>query len=303
MAPMETYSASSNSVAQGQHVSIPVLDTHVTGTLWLPFLQEPRPSAPIGLAVINSATATPQKFYSTLAQYLNTRGLAVVTYDYRGTGESGDPRDFKHVRMRDWMSQDVPSVVQWAQSRVPDVQTYVIGHSIGGHAITLGYGMQGVDKGVIMAAHLASTKSIEDTSERLRVAAILGVVGPTLGRVLGYVPGKKMNLGEDITTAAMLEWSSWSKKPNYFFDDPTMNAISRASSVEVPTLVVGATDDPWASPRQVRALTKYMNQDSVTYRSFSPSELGVKTVGHHGLARRNVGEVAWKEIADWLLES
>jgi predicted alpha/beta hydrolase len=38
--------------------------------------------------LINSATAVPRKIYRGFAGYLAQRGCAVLTYDYRGTGDS-----------------------------------------------------------------------------------------------------------------------------------------------------------------------------------------------------------------------
>jgi len=38
--------------------------------------------------LINSATAVPRKVYRGFAGYLAGRGCAVLTYDYRGTGDS-----------------------------------------------------------------------------------------------------------------------------------------------------------------------------------------------------------------------
>ena len=38
--------------------------------------------------LINSATAVPRKVYRGFAGYLARRGAAVLTYDYRGTGDS-----------------------------------------------------------------------------------------------------------------------------------------------------------------------------------------------------------------------
>ena len=37
--------------------------------------------------LINSATAVPRKLYRGFAGYLAKRGCAVLTYDYRGTGD------------------------------------------------------------------------------------------------------------------------------------------------------------------------------------------------------------------------
>src|SRR5258707_15784671 len=63
--------------------------------------------APAGAVLINSATAVPRKIYRGFAAYLASQGIAVVTYDYRGTGGSrpASLRGF-NVRIADWAAPD-----------------------------------------------------------------------------------------------------------------------------------------------------------------------------------------------------
>lgn len=280
--------------ATTESVSIPVGPDAIAGTVWLPR------AAPAGVVTVHPATATPGRFYRGLAEYITGRGLAAVTYDYRGTCASGDPRDFRSTRMRDWMGTDVPAVAQWVGHRFAGVPATAIRHSIGGHALTLGYGTEHLDRFALVSSHIASTKQIERPVERARVRTILNVLGPTLSSALGYMPGKRLGLGEDIPAAAMLEWGRWTRLPRYFFDDPTMNAEERAATVHLPVLAVGASDDPWGSPAQVDALTDNLVNSPVERRTYAPGELGVDRIGHHGLMRRSTGQRAWPALVDWL---
>ena len=68
------------------------------------------------VVVVRPATATPQRFYAGFAEAIAARGAATITYDYRGTGRSGDPRRLRHLGMRNWMSEDVPAVAGWTAS-------------------------------------------------------------------------------------------------------------------------------------------------------------------------------------------
>lgn len=288
---------SSASASSTERLGISVGGDTIAGTLWRPA------SVPTGVVIVNPATATPERFYSTFVEYLTSRGLAAVTYDYRGTGASGSPRDHKQLRMRDWMEVDVPAVAGWVRSRFPQLPITAVGHSIGGHATVLGYGIDELDRFAIVASHAAYTRSIERRGERLRVGAILSVIGPTLSRTLGYMPGKRLGLGEDLPAGAMIEWGRWAAKPGYFFDDPSMDAVARAGAVASDVLAIGAADDPWASPGQMDALTSRLTSASVDRRTFSPEQLGAERLGHHGLLRRKVGERAWPELVDWLTAS
>jgi predicted alpha/beta hydrolase len=67
--------------------------------------------------LINSATAVPRKIYKGFASYLASRGCAVLTYDYRGIGDSrqksfvgyNQPRSLVGfpASMSEWAARDV----------------------------------------------------------------------------------------------------------------------------------------------------------------------------------------------------
>ena len=64
-------------------ITFPAMDGYLLGaTLFLPL------GAKRHAVLINSATAVPRKIYRGFAGYLARRGCAVLTYDYRGTGDS-----------------------------------------------------------------------------------------------------------------------------------------------------------------------------------------------------------------------
>src|ERR1700753_2609140 len=64
-------------------ITFPAEDGYQLGaTLFLPL--GPKRHA----VLINSATAVPRKIYRKFAGYLARRGFAVLTYDYRGIGDS-----------------------------------------------------------------------------------------------------------------------------------------------------------------------------------------------------------------------
>ncbi|WP_313810357.1 alpha/beta fold hydrolase [Glutamicibacter sp.] len=257
-------------------------------------------TAPKGVLLVHPATATPQGFYKGFAQYAARAGYTVITYDYRGTGVSGVPKDHRSIRMRDWIQQDVAAVSHWAAEHYPQLAHFAVGHSVGGHALVLNYGTENLRGAVIVASHVAAIRTIKPVGERLRVMLILNLIGPAASRVAGYMPGRRLGLGEDIPIAALLEWSRWTRKRDYFFDDPSMQAQERAAQMTVPVLAMGASDDPWASPRQMDLLTGRLRSAPVQRMTLSPEQLGVQRIGHHGLLRRGVGEKAWEQILTWV---
>ena len=97
--------------------------------------------------LINSATAVPRKLYRGFAGYLARRGCAVLTYDYRGTGDSrqqamtgyNQPKSLVGFKatMADWAALDITATVSWMRGRYRDLPFAYVGHSFGGQALGL----------------------------------------------------------------------------------------------------------------------------------------------------------------------
>ncbi len=263
-------------------------------------VRSPASGAPRAAVVVHPATAVPERLYTAFAEHLAVHGYVAVTYDYRGTGRSGSPRRHRDLRMRDWMGDDVPAVAAWARAHFSAVPHLAVGHSVGGHALALGHGSRGLAGFATVASHAGVTATIPDRGERARVGLVLRAVGPATAKVLGYVPGRRLGLGEDIPAAAMLEWSRWSRLPGYFFDDPTMAAAQSAARVDGDVLAIGFTDDPWATPGQIDAITDHLTRARVERRTWSPADGGVARLGHTGFFRRGLSETLWPSLLAWL---
>jgi len=258
------------------------------------------PETPAAVAVVHPATATPQGFYASFAGYLAENGIATITYDYRGTGRSGHPRDHRDLGMRDWIGADGPAVAAFARERFAGLPQLALGHSLGGHIIALGSAGDDLAASVIVASHLATVRAIPGRLERARVRLILHLLGPAFGRLLGYVPASRLGLGEDLPAAAMTEWGDWARLDNYFFDDPSMRARERSATVTGAVLAVGASDDPWSIPSRMDALTSHLTSADVERRTYTPADAGVRMIGHHGLLRRSMRDTVWPELLAWL---
>ncbi len=255
---------------------------------------------PEAVLVVHAATATPAGFYSGFARFLAENRIATVTYDYRGTGRSGSPRAHRHLGMKEWIEQDVPAVTAWAANRHPGLPQLAVGHSLGGHALTLGYGGPDLTAFALVASHVASMGSIPDRVERARVRLLLQVVGPLSAGLLGYVPARRLGLGEDVPAAAIRQWARWSSLPNYLFDDPAMRGAERAATVTQPVLAVGMSDDPWGTPAQVDRLAGYLTGARPERRTWTPAEAGLPRIGHHGFMRRAGRTTLWPDLLTWL---
>ncbi|WP_412024505.1 serine aminopeptidase domain-containing protein [Burkholderia cepacia] len=268
------------------------------GTLWTPDA-EPR-----ALVLIHPATAVPERLYAGFARFLTERGFAALTYNYRGIDTSRPARlNALRASMRDWIELDVGAATAWARQAHAGLPLLAVGHSVGGHAIGLSAGTTHLRAAVLVAAHAGSTRLIKQATERLKVRLILRVLGPLMSALLGYVPGKRLGLGEDLPAGVFREWSRWTALPRYFFDDPTLGAAERFAKQRLPILALGFDDDPWANPTAIDLLVSYLTRAAVERRQIDPRAAGSGPVGHMGFFRSRPGAVLWPDVADWLAQA
>src|SRR3954466_6080604 len=193
-------------------ITVPATDGYLLGaTLYLPR------GAKRHAVLINSATAVPRKLYRGFASYLARRGSAVLTYDYRGIGDSrqrsstdvSQPRSLAGFdsSMSDWAALDVTAAVAWMRERYKALPLNYVGHSFGGQALGLLPNNTEVSRALFIAAQAGYWKLMA-APERYRVHAMLNLVGAPLTRLMGYTPGWT-GLGLDLPKGVFLQWVGW----------------------------------------------------------------------------------------------
>jgi predicted alpha/beta hydrolase len=275
--------------------AIPTADgAQLAATLW--------PAAePRAIVLVHPATAVTQAFYEPFARYLASQGLTALTYDYRGTGHSrGASLRNEAVTMAGWMLEDVPAVTRWAAARWPGLPLLAVGHSVGGHALVLGGAQPELRAGVLVASHAGITRTIRGRAEAARVWAVMRVLAPLLCAINGYMPGRRIGLGEDLPRGVMLQWSRWTTLPRYFYGDPTLDAARRAAAVRMPLLALGFDDDPWANPHAMDILLAGVGGAPLERRRIDPASFGLAGIGHMGFFRKRSGAL-WPQVGTWLL--
>ncbi|PCE26114.1 alpha/beta hydrolase [Paraburkholderia acidicola] len=249
---------------------------------------------------INPATAVTERMYFAFAEHLVANGFDVVTYNYRGVGKKGPHPKSLDAGFMTWADQDVEAVTRWTSERYQPVPHLVVGHSFGGHAIGLSASSQLLSGAVMICAHAGCLRFIRPWSERLRVALLLKVLGPLCARTIGFAPGRKLGIGEDLPGQIMLDWSRWTSLPRYFFDDPETQALERFRRPSLPILSLGMSDDRWAPVEAIDLIAGQLSNCQVERRQFNPSDSRNQPIGHLGFFRRHHADTLWPIVTQWL---
>lgn len=259
---------------------------------------EPEAGRALAAVVISAAMGTPRGFYARFARFLAERGHAVVTYDYRGIGESrpASLRGFD-ARMRDWVEKDMPAVIEWTHGGHPAGALFHVGHSIGGQLAGLLANGDRIDAMVTVSAQ-SGYWGLHAFPERYRVWLFVHLGFQALTAVLGYLPWRRMVGGEDMPAGVALEWARWARSPGYVLDDPTL-PVARFARFTAPILAYSFTDDVWGSARSVAAMMSAYTAARVELRDVSPAGAGVERLGHVGFFRPAAVRL-WEEVAAWL---
>ena len=250
--------------------------------------------------VVGSATAVPRGFYARFAQYAASRGVHVITTDYRGIGGSkhGSLKGFV-MDYSDWSRYDLAAAVDYAAARG---KVWMVGHSLAGHAIG-----QLPNHEKLEAAYVCGTGAgwhgWMPRPERYRVWALWNMLGPVLTRIYGYQPMSKMGLGEDIPMGVYRDWKRDCQFPHYFFDGAeSAHYAATFAKVKLPIAAAVSTDDLWAPPASRNAFFEGYTGTHVQHIDFEPAQLGAKQVGHMGYYRKEVGAVLWPHMLKWLAQ-
>ncbi|WP_100642488.1 alpha/beta fold hydrolase [Alteromonas facilis] len=250
--------------------------------------------SPKAIIIVASATGVPQEFYRKFAEYAMTQHYNVVTFDYRGIGQSA-PTSLKGYRVdyRDWARQDLHAVIDaFNDDTLP---LFIVGHSYGGHAIGL---LDNHD--VIDAAYCLGVGSgwhgWMPAAEKYRVLFMWNVVAPILTRFKGYLAWKRLGMGEDLPLGVYKQWKRWCKNPYYFFDDPEFPEVhDMFARVKMPIKAVVATDDLWALPQSRDAFFRHYRNAALDVQNIEPSTYNMKSIGHMGYFRQSA-KTLWSDV-------
>jgi predicted alpha/beta hydrolase len=238
--------------------------------------------------LIASAMGVRRRYYDAFARFLRERGITVVTFDYRGIGDSR-PRSLRgcEAAMRDWGELDIAAAIDFIAREVKPRALYFAGHSAGGQLAGSASNIGRVSKLVLFCAQSGYWRHWRGV--RAFGLRSLWMAMPVIARILGYFPGLS---SEALPRGVASQWAKWGRHRDYLFSeiDPTPYA-----NLRVPLLAWSFEADRYAPKPAVDWLVRHYDGATVDRKHVDHLPLG-----HFDVFRRGKGEAIWNETVDWL---
>lgn len=274
------------------HLTLTASDGHLlAATLF-------EPERPRAAVQINGATGVPRRYYRAYARHLAAQGYAVLTYDYRGIGDSRwHAARPEQIRMRCWGERDLAGTLQWLSRRHPALPILAVGHSAGGQMLGLAANNHLVHAALSIASQSGYWR-LWPRRLQPRMAALWYGLLPAVVALRGKVPAALM--GSELPGGVAREWARWCRSPHYIGDESGRPLREHFHAYRGRMRFYAIADDALYAPRRaVEALAGfYANADSEV-RVLDGRALGLPRVGHFGFFREEA-RALWPATLAWL---
>lgn len=264
-----------------EHVTLVTEDQHtINGTLF-----HKTKAHLTAAAVFNCGAGLSARHYRRFARHLAANNVAILTYDYRGIGQSrhGSLRGF-HATFEDWAEHDCSSAIELVLTRF-GLPTFGISHSIG--ALIFGGATNATNlAGLVMIGPHTGYVGDYRRAYRLPMGILWHAVMPCLTTIVGYFPGRRLGLGEDIPRGVAMAWARRRRpQPAMTLGSRTSQLTDRMASISSPALAITASDDGFATPAGAARVDSLFRNATLERVVVTPQQASMPQIGHFGFFR------------------
>ena len=249
-----------------------------------------------GAVLIGGAMGVRQDYYAPFARWLATQGFTVMTFDYRGMGDSRAPAHARSLRGFDadlfaW-ARDYDSAIDALRERAPARPLYLIGHSLGAQLPGLLRNRARID-GLLSVA--AGSGYWRDNAPQLKRSVLYfwHALVPLATRLFGYFPGKRLRKVGDLPRGVVLQWRRWCLDPRYHVGAEGPAVREQFAQVRFPVVALSMTDDELMTERGTRVLVDCYANAPRRIERIAPADVKAHRIGHFGFFRDQFQSSLW----------
>jgi predicted alpha/beta hydrolase len=206
--------------------------------------------------------------------------------------------------MTDWVDYDGAGAITWLRERFPYDEILGISHSIG--AFVSGGAPNAAEQArlVLIGPHTAYFGDYR-ALYRLPMTVLWHGLMPAVTRMVGYFPGHRLRLGEDLPAGIALQWAArWSRRLRPTGGERererTRQFLAHCATLQRPALTITVSDDAFATLAGAKGLLSHFPQLAAQRVVLSPADANVQHLGHFGFFRRDAGAILWPRLLAFL---
>ncbi len=254
-----------------------------------------------GAVVIAAALGVPRRFYAPFSRFVAESGFAVVTFDYRGVGDShkSDVSDAR-LSMQQWGELDIDAALAHALHWFRPPALVLLGHSCGGQLFGLAPHCEKLHGVILVGAQTAYWRGWP-FPWNLGIIALFYALVPLLSLRRGNFPARVLRLSSvDVPCGVTAQWARWARSPRYLFDPRFRLDTGRYQRLRVPVLALGLSDDNYSPAAAIESLLREIPNAAIEHRQIKSPELNIGNIGHFGFFREKARDPLWRDVLEWL---
>lgn len=257
---------------------------------------------PRAIIVVAPSLGLPRRFYSRFGEFMASQGVACLTFDYRGVGESV-PAEGQHdlITLEAWGRQDIDAAIRGASVLYPGTPIFLVGHGCGGQLFGLAPGSKQL-AGAILVASGMPHPSRYPRPDRWALKFFWRILAPLYTRGKGHLgttlPGMD---GAQAPKAVYRQWARWCLRKDYLFDKKFGIDTTAYSMLNIPMMSISISDDEQSPASTISALLKRFPAATIERRIVDVLHMGYGSVGHLGFFRNKTRDALWFPVLNWMM--
>ena len=253
-----------------------------------------------GAVLIGGAMGVRQDYYAPFAGWLASQGFDVMTFDYRGMGDSRGKGAARSLRGFDadlysW-ARDYDTAIDALAERASEVPLYLIGHSLGAQLPGM---LRERDRIAGLVSVAAGSGYWRDNAPRLKrlVPYFWHVLVPLATALFGYFPGRRIGKVGDLPRGVVLQWRRWCMHPRYHVGAEGEALRQAFAGARFPVVALSMTDDELMTERGTRVLIDCYENAPRELQRIAPADVQARRIGHFGFFREPFSSTLWPRAA------